>query len=82
MGNVPYHHDRKNDPISDTPLDIAPFGFLPHAQQRAVLFAELDKAGVTLGAYDRIIVDWLGGWDYSTVATIVSLIRRAGRAPQ
>ncbi|MET8982061.1 hypothetical protein ABZX85_41360 [Streptomyces sp. NPDC004539] len=75
-------HHRANDPVSDGPLDTAPFGYLPHAAQRDVLLAELDRAGVELGAYDRLIVDWIAGWDYPTVATIASLIRRAGHTPQ
>ncbi|MEV7090647.1 hypothetical protein AB0O07_33090 [Streptomyces sp. NPDC093085] len=76
---MPY---RDNDPISDGPLDNAPFGYSPESLQREALFAELAVAGVELGAYDRRIVDWIAGWDYPTVATIASLIRRAGRAPQ
>lgn len=76
------HAPRDNDPISETPLDIAPFGFLPNAKQRAALLAELDAAGVELGAYDRLIVDWIAKWDYPTVATITSLIRRAAHHPR
>lgn len=34
-------------------------------------------AGVRLGAHDRLVLHWLTGWDNPTVATIVSLIRRA-----
>ncbi|MGY5044811.1 hypothetical protein ACWDE0_03990 [Streptomyces sp. 900105755] len=76
---MPY---RDNDPISDGPLSNAPFGYSPESLQREALYAELDNAGVELGSYDRRIVDWIAGWDYPTVATIASLIRRAGRAPQ
>ncbi|EGX58164.1 hypothetical protein SZN_19083 [Streptomyces zinciresistens K42] len=76
---MPY---RDNDPISEGPLDSAPFGYSPESSQREALFAELAGAGVELGAYDRRIVDWIAGWDYPTVATIASLIRRAGRVPQ
>ncbi|WP_433889655.1 hypothetical protein [Streptomyces sp. CA-111067] len=70
---------RDNDPISDGPIDSTPFGYSPESSQREALYAELVKAGVELGAYDRRIVDWIAGWDYPTVATIASLIRRAGR---
>ncbi|GGK65700.1 hypothetical protein GCM10010094_28430 [Streptomyces flaveus] len=70
------------DPISDAPLDIAPRGFIGTKMQRASLHAELKAAGVELGAYDRLIVDWLAGWDYPTVATIASLIRRAAHHPR
>ncbi|MFJ4786158.1 hypothetical protein [Streptomyces sp. NPDC088794] len=76
---MPY---RDNDPISDGPLSNAPFGYSPDSSQRVALYAELANAGVELGTYDRRIVDWIAGWDYPTVATIASLIRRAGRAPQ
>ncbi|MFG3214790.1 hypothetical protein [Streptomyces tendae] len=76
---MPY---RDNDPISDGPLGNAPFGYSPEFLQREALYAELDNAGVELGAYDRRIVDWIAGWDYPTVATIASLIRRAGRTPK
>ncbi|MDX2828495.1 hypothetical protein PV416_47495 [Streptomyces ipomoeae] len=75
---MPY---RDNDPISNGPLNVAPLGYAPNAEQRAALFAELDNAGVELGAYDRRIVDWIAGWDYPTVATIASLIRRAAHRP-
>ncbi|MEV0639122.1 hypothetical protein AB0I77_30140 [Streptomyces sp. NPDC050619] len=73
---------RGNDPISDGPLDNAPFGHSPESLQRDALFAELDNAGVELGTYDRLIVDWIARWDYPTVATIASLIRRASRTPK
>ncbi|MFJ4619757.1 hypothetical protein [Streptomyces sp. NPDC088812] len=75
---MPY---RDNDPISDAPLDNAPFGYSPESLQREALYAELDTAGVALGTYDRRIVDWIAHWDYPTVATISSLIRRAARNP-
>jgi hypothetical protein len=70
------------DPTPEGPLDTAPDGFLGIKMQRATLLAELTAAGVELGAYDRLIVDWLGGWDYPTVATVASLIRRAARGPK
>ncbi|MFJ9542374.1 hypothetical protein ACIRPX_34650 [Streptomyces sp. NPDC101225] len=70
------------DPISDGPIETAPRGFVGHKVQRADLLAELNAAGVELGAYDRRIIDWLAGWDYPTVATIASLIRRAAHHPE
>lgn len=70
------------DPISDGPVETAPRGFVGLKAQRADLLAELKNAGVELGAYDHRIVDWLAGWDYPTVATIASLIRRASRGPK
>ncbi|WP_328982221.1 hypothetical protein OG258_34515 [Streptomyces mirabilis] len=71
---------RQTEPVSDCPLDRAPFGFVGASGQRAVLLAELEAAGVELGSYDLRIVDWLAGWDWPTVATIASLIRRAHRS--
>lgn len=76
---MPY---RDNDPISDRPLNSAPFGFSPESLQREALYAELANAGVELGTYDRRIVDWIARWDYPTVATITSLIRRTARTPK
>ncbi|MBV7651047.1 hypothetical protein [Streptomyces albidoflavus] len=76
---MPY---RDNDPISDGPLNSAPFGYSPESLQREALYAELDNAGVELGTYDHRIVEWIAGWDYPTVATIASLIRRAAHCPE
>ncbi|MGW7239784.1 hypothetical protein [Streptomyces sp. NPDC054804] len=76
---MPY---RDNDPISDGPVNSAPFGYSPEALQREALYVELGNADVELGTYDRRIVDWIAGWDYPTVATIASLIRRAARTPK
>ncbi|MFF5148120.1 hypothetical protein ACFY6U_51925 [Streptomyces sp. NPDC013157] len=76
---MPY---RDNDPISDGPLDSVPFGYSPESLQREALYAELSSAGVELGTYDHRIVEWIAGWDYPTVATIASLIRRAARTPK
>lgn len=66
------------DPISDQPLDVAPNGFVPTEKQQAALLAELAQAGVELGEYDKRMVAWVAGWDWMTVATIASWIRRAG----
>ena len=41
---------------------------------------ELEEAGVVFGAYDRRILEWLGGWDQPTVAVVASLLVRAVRA--
>ncbi|MER7576843.1 hypothetical protein [Streptomyces sp. NPDC126514] len=76
---MPY---RDNDPISDGPLNSTPFGYSPESLQREALYAELDNAGVELGTYDHRIVEWIAGWDYPTVATIASLIRRAAHRPE
>ncbi len=65
------------DPVADGPIDAPPHGYAPADAQRAALLAELTAAGVELGAYDHRIVNWLAGWDWSTVAIVASLIRRA-----
>jgi hypothetical protein len=36
--------------------------------------------GIEIGAYDRRIIEWLAGWEISTVGTIVSLLHRARAA--
>ena len=37
-------------------------------------------AGISLGAYDGRIIDWLGGWEPEVCAVVAGLITRAGRA--
>jgi hypothetical protein len=68
---------RTPEPVSDGPISRAPYGFVEDGDQRAALLAELEAAGVELGLYDLRIVNWLAGWDWSTLATVASLIRRA-----
>ena len=48
----------------------------------ALNLADLDGAlsGVELGDWDRRIVEWLAGWEPSTVAVVCGLIRRAREA--
>ncbi|MFE9020147.1 hypothetical protein ACFYNL_16500 [Streptomyces sp. NPDC007808] len=72
---------RDNAPIPSGPVETMPHGCLGTAEQRAALLAELERAGVELGTYDRGIVDWLATFDYSVVATLASLIRRAAHHP-
>ncbi|MFE2421691.1 hypothetical protein [Streptomyces hokutonensis] len=67
-------------PISDVPLDSPPIGHMSPSKQHAALLNELDNADVVLGSHDRFIVGWLANLDWSTVATIASLIRRAGNS--
>jgi hypothetical protein len=65
--------------IPSGPLEREPAGPFIGQQERVAL---LDQAldGVICGAYDRRIIEWLVGWDASTVRTIASLIMRARRA--
>ncbi|MFJ8589541.1 hypothetical protein ACIRD2_33460 [Streptomyces sp. NPDC093595] len=65
------------DPVPAGPIDTEPRGFLPYEQQRAELLAVLADAGVELGTYDERIVDWMAKWEWSTVATIASWVKRA-----
>ncbi|OPC81954.1 hypothetical protein B4N89_14310 [Embleya scabrispora] len=62
------------------PLDTPPWGNAHRTanERRALLYRVLADAGVELGAYDRLMVDWLGDWDNPTVLTVASLIARAG----
>ena len=57
------------------PVEAAPGGFVPRAEQRQILVEAL--VGVELGAWDERIVEWLAGWDACTVLTIASLLVRA-----
>jgi hypothetical protein len=61
------------------PAEQAPAGpFLTEPQRRALLAQAL--TGVALGAYDRRVLDWLAGWEPSTVRTLASLLDRARAA--
>lgn len=49
-----------------------------HADRKAALLEPLE--GIELGAYDMRIIEWLSGWEDSTVAVIASLLYRARAA--
>lgn len=49
---------------------------------RARLHDVAAYAGVQLGAYDERIIDWIAGWESTTVQVIADLIRRAHVAGQ
>jgi hypothetical protein len=67
------------DPIPAGPLEQEPAGpFIPHGERLMMLREALGE--VDLGAYDRRILNWLAGWDTSTIRTLVSLITRAKAA--
>lgn len=56
-------------------LNSPPPGFLNSVDLRRVLGEVL--AGVPLGSYEQQIIDWLAGWDTSTVVTVAALIAHA-----
>ena len=49
---------------------------------RSMNLAELAEecSGLQLGSYDRRVIEWLAGWEPSTVAVICGLIIRARQA--
>lgn len=49
-------------------------------EDAAILLDELAAAGVELGAYDRRQIAWLAGWEYETLVTIASWVKRAHAA--
>jgi hypothetical protein len=61
------------------PLERDPAGpFIDREERLALLLEVLD--GVELGAHDYHVIDWLAGWDTSTVLTVAGLLARARRA--
>ncbi|SHI66976.1 hypothetical protein [Streptomyces sp. 3214.6] len=59
------------------PVDERPDGFMEFPEQASVLSDTLTAAGVELGAYERVIIDWLSRWEWATVAVIASWVARA-----
>ncbi len=57
------------------PVEAPPAGFVPRAVQAEILAGVL--AGIELGVWDRRILDWMAGWDASTVLTVASWIARS-----
>jgi hypothetical protein len=64
--------------VPDGPVEVAPRGFAPPAEQAVVLAGVL--AGIELGAWDRRVLEWLAGLDACTVLTVASWIVRAREA--
>lgn len=64
--------------IPQGPVDRSPVGFMPAADQLALVHRVLAEAGVELGAYDERMAEWVAGWDWPTVAVIASWVQRAG----
>jgi hypothetical protein len=68
---IDFRRDRHRNPVYDSTDDQR------EVLRAALAGAELAGTGrIELGAYDRLIVDWLARWDTSTVATVVSWLRR------
>jgi hypothetical protein len=53
------------------------WAILSSAQNAAMLTRACEVAGVPLGAYDKRILDWLGGFEDSVCGVIAGLIVRA-----
>jgi hypothetical protein len=65
------------DPIPTGPIDRpGPKGFASSEQAYTELMAVLREAGIELGDHDIRIADWLSHWEWSTVATVASWIKR------
>jgi len=60
------------------PVQEAPRGFVPEGERAEILAGVL--AGIELGAWDRRILEWMAGWDASTVLTVASWIARSRAA--
>ena len=60
------------------PVQVPPRGFVPGAEQAEILAGVM--AGIELGAWDQRILEWMAGWDASTVLTVASWIVRARAA--
>ncbi|MFC4506600.1 MULTISPECIES: hypothetical protein [Streptomyces] len=63
--------------IPKAPVEDRPSGFHEFDEQAAILRDTLVAAGVELGAYERLIIDWLSRWEWATVAVIASWVARA-----
>jgi len=63
--------------LPDGPVDERPAGFHEFPEQASVLRDTLTAAGVELGAYEGLIIDWLSRWEWATVSVIASWVARA-----
>ena len=68
--------------VPDGPVDQPPTGYTPEREQQEVLLHALRTAGIQLGAYDEVILRWVAGWDWPTVAVITSWITRASQSTE
>ena len=63
--------------IPSGPVQVRPDGFEETPAQAGVLRDTLAAAGVELGEYEHLIIDWLSHWEWATVAVIASWVARA-----
>lgn len=54
-------------------------GLIP-GRNRELLSRALGDAGVVMGRYDERLVEWLAGWEPSTVAVVTGWVERAYEA--
>ena len=64
--------DLDRDPGDSSTCEVEDDYVLAEAMLRAAV------AGIELGPYDQVILDWMLTWDQPTLATIASIIRRVG----
>lgn len=66
-------------PLPDGPINAEPrgYGVMGQPANAGIVLAALERAGVELGARDRVIAEWLGAWETATVVTIASWLTRA-----
>ena len=64
--------------IPDGPIHRSPAGFATTSEREQLLRQTLADAGVTVGAYDDVIVRWLASTpDWPTFAVLTSWVKRA-----
>ncbi|MFJ6841382.1 hypothetical protein ACIQRE_01785 [Streptomyces griseoluteus] len=63
--------------IPTGPVEKEPGGFVVSEAQEKALRETLAAAGLDLGTYDDVIIEWLARWDWSTVSTVASWVARA-----
>lgn len=76
--NGPYNEEREARAAADHAGLTGP----PTVRNRDMLTRACWSSHVELGAFDRRILDWLAGYEPSTVAVIAGLVERAYQAGQ
>ena len=79
MGPFETEREAHQAAIEAVPLDLG--SVVLHAAQNHQLLAQAcGAAGVELGTYDSLIIDWLAGYEDAICAVIAGLITRASQA--